>query len=142
MSLPGGQDRDALRQQWRSAWQRHLKHLPLTPLQSQLVALIEVHPEHLPYLQTHSSTATGAQESAAAREAFLHLGLHMALREQVATDRPQGIALIHRRLIVQLRDAHQAEHRMMGALEQALWQAQREGRLADDAAYVEALQRL
>jgi hypothetical protein len=70
------------------------------------------------------------------------LGLHLALREQLATDRPKGIAQIHRRLSASPLEGHHAEHRMMGALEQALWEAQRTGRMPDETRYLEALRRL
>jgi hypothetical protein len=73
---------------------------------------------------------------------FLHLGLHLALREQVGTDRPLGIAALHARLTQQPGGHHDAEHRMMEPLGVALWEAQRSGRLPDEQAYLESLQKL
>ena len=73
---------------------------------------------------------------------FLHMGLHLALREQLGTNRPAGIALVHQRLMQRGVEAHAAEHRMMGVLGETLWQAQRAGRAPDERQYLEALQRL
>ena len=72
---------------------------------------------------------------------FLHMGMHLALREQVATDRPAGIAAIHRRLAA-AHGPYEAEHRMMECLGEALWLAQRSGVMPDERAYLEALRRL
>ncbi|WP_204318325.1 DUF1841 family protein [Serratia marcescens] len=35
---------------------------------------------------------------------FLHMGLHLAVREQVATDRPQGIRTVYTKLIEKYQD--------------------------------------
>ncbi|HRP88368.1 MAG TPA: DUF1841 family protein, partial [Gammaproteobacteria bacterium] len=72
---------------------------------------------------------------------FLHMGLHLALREQVATDRPAGIAALHRRLAAR-HGEHEAEHRMAECLAEALWRAQRNNSLPDEVSYLEALHRI
>jgi uncharacterized protein DUF1841 len=141
--LFAGQDRDAMRNAWRTAWARHLERLPLAPLQAQMVEVMALHPEYHPQLSASAGLAPGVREDPeAASDAFLHLGLHLALREQLSTGRPAGIVQIHRRLSARLNDIHQAEHRMMDVLEQALWQAQRDGRMPDEALYLAALHRL
>jgi Domain of unknown function (DUF1841) len=143
MSLFGGQDRDVMRNAWRAAWGRHLERLPLAPLQAQMAEVIALHPEyHAQLTETPGLPARVDEDSAAAGQAFLHLGLHLALREQLTTDRPKGIALVHRRLSATEHLAHNAEHRMMGVLEQTLWEAQRAGRMPDETQYLEALRRL
>ena len=70
------------------------------------------------------------------------MGLHLAIREQVATDRPAGIADIHRALSTRLGDAHAAEHTMLEALAETLWEAQRNNRAPDEQAYLEKLRAL
>jgi hypothetical protein len=143
MSLFAGQDRDVMRNAWRTAWGRHLERLPLAPLQAQMAEVMALHPEYHAQLTESPGLASRVDEdSAAAGHAFLHLGLHLALREQLTTDRPEGIALIHRRLSLTHHQAHDAEHRMMGVLELTLWEAQRAARMPDEAQYLEALRRL
>jgi len=141
--LYAGQDRDAMRNAWRTAWARHLERLPLAPLQAQMVEVMAKHPEYHAQLRANTGLAPGvAEDPETAGDAFLHLALHLALREQLSTDRPQGVVQIHRRLSARLNDLHQAEHLMMSVLEQALWQAQRDGRMPDEAPYLESLRRL
>ena len=82
------------------------------------------------------------QDNAQASEAYLHLALHLALREQLATDRPRGIARIHQRLSVAAGTSHAAEHRMLDVLARTLWEAQRAARAPDEQQYLEDLLRL
>jgi Domain of unknown function (DUF1841) len=70
------------------------------------------------------------------------MGLHLAIREQVATDRPAGIAAIHRNLSRKTGDPHQAEHRMIDCLSESLWEAQSRNQPPDDRQYIERLQQL
>ena len=72
---------------------------------------------------------------------FLHMGLHLGLREQVATNRPPGIAELHGKLCARLGQ-HEAEHRMAECLAEALWRAQRNNCLPDEVWYMEALRTL
>jgi hypothetical protein len=136
MNLHAGQDREQLRAAWRESWRRHRQGLPLEPLQAQMSDLIEMHPEYAPLLEG-SAHADGDSTNA-----FLHLALHLALREQLATNRPAGIAAVHQRLATALGDGHGAEHRMIEVLGQTLWDAQRAGRMPDERLYLEALKRL
>ena len=73
---------------------------------------------------------------------FLHLGMHISLREQLDTDRPRGIALLYRQLSQRAVDLHQAEHWLMECLGQTLWEAQRNNQMPDEQAYLECARRL
>jgi hypothetical protein len=73
---------------------------------------------------------------------FLHMGLHLGIREQVATDRPPGIAKIHTELAARQGDPHAAEHLMIECLAETLWEAQNANRAPDEALYLERLRRL
>lgn len=143
MNLYAGQDRDALRAAWREAWRRHLQGLPLEPLQAQMADLIAMHPEYQSQMR-HEATQAGSDPATLhdGGNAFLHLSLHLALQEQLATNRPAGIAQVHQRLSAATGDAHAAEHRMIEVLGQTLWEAQRAGRMPDEQRYLEALRRL
>jgi hypothetical protein len=137
------QDRSGLRRHYLEAWRRHRAGLLLEPLEHQLVTVIEQHPEYHALLEADPQ-ALGrdyAPESGQSNP-FLHLGLHLAIREQVATDRPAGIAAVHRELSQHLGDVHAAEHRMLEKLAEALWASQRSGRPPDEAAYLESLRQL
>jgi predicted RNA polymerase sigma factor len=69
------------------------------------------------------------------------MGLHLAIREEVGTDRPAGIRDVYGELTRRLHDSHAAEHRMIEFLAETLWQSQRTGQPPDEAAYLAALKR-
>jgi len=143
VNLFAGQDRDAMRRAWRTAWQRHVQGLPLEPIQAQLAGLIATHPEYQALMSvTDAMPVEAQQDTAEASDAYLHLALHLALREQLATDRPRGIARIHQRLSAAAGTPHAAEHRMIAVLARTLWEAQRAARAPDEQQYLEELQRL
>ena len=142
MSLFFGDSRDQLRRGWLDAWRRGRDGLPLTALETQLFELIVEHPEYHAWLE-HGESARAAEftPEGGVGNPFLHLSMHLALREQVGTDRPAGIARVHAKLAAR-HGRMDAEHRMMEALGRALWDAQRAGRLPDENAYLEELRRL
>ena len=137
------QDRSSLRRMYVEAWRKHRESRPIEPVEDQIVRVVELHPEYASLLESgdtalgHDYTPEGGQTNP-----FLHMGLHLAVREQVATDRPAGIAAVHAALLAHLGDPHAVEHAMIECLGEALWQAQRSGRPPDETAYLEALRRL
>ena len=137
------QDRSGLRRHYLEAWRKAREGRPLEPLEHQLATVIEQHPEYHALLQDEADVlGRDYTPESGQSNPFLHLGLHIAIRDQVATDRPAGIAAIHRELSRRLGDVHEAEHRMIERLGEALWLSQRTGRPPDEAAYLESLRRL
>jgi hypothetical protein len=137
------QGRSDLRRMYVEAWRKHRERQPVEPVEDQIIRVVALHPEYAAALERdvdaleRDYTPEGGQTNP-----FLHMGLHLAIREQVATDRPPGIAAVHRNLLQSLGDAHAAEHAMIECLGEALWQAQRAGRAPDETAYLEALRRI
>ena len=136
-----GQDRDELRRMYRDAWRRFRDGEVLTPLQAQIANVVREHPEYQDVIES-TSTATEFTPEGGKSNPYLHMGLHLAIREQVATDRPAGIRDVFERLSASSGDAHAAEHRMLECLAESLWEAQRDGVMPDEAAYLEKLKRL
>ncbi|MFZ9667786.1 MAG: DUF1841 family protein [Steroidobacteraceae bacterium] len=137
-----GNSREALRRGWLDAFKKAQRGALLTALESQLVDLIREHPEYHDWLERGDEVLqTEFAPEGGRTNPFLHLSMHLALREQVSTNRPQGITRIHATLASR-RDQHAAEHQMMEALGKALWEAQRAGRTPDERAYLEDLERL
>ena len=137
------QDRTRTRELYRSAWRKHLAGEPLEPLERQVVSLLEDHPEYHAMLRASDEVLDRdftAEDGA--ENPFLHLGLHLALREQVGTDRPPGIASLTRSLLLKHGDGHLVEHLMMNRLGEFLCEAQRQGRAPDESAYLESLRHL
>ena len=133
----GSPTRDELRQAYSDAWRKHAAGLPLTPLETMLADVIGLHPEYQT-LVLDGDAARAFEPGAApvSENPFLHMGLHVAVREQVAIDRPPGVRDLHRRLQAQCGDVHGAEHALMEALAETLWEAQTTGRPADESHYL------
>jgi hypothetical protein len=138
------QDRSALRRMYVDAWRKHRESRPVEPVEDQIVRVVELHPEYAALLESGDEVLLQRDYAPEGGQTnpFLHMGLHLAVREQVATNRPAGISEVYRSLLARFGDLHTAEHAMIDSLAEALWQAQRAGRLPDEAAYLEALRRL
>ncbi|MEM7431417.1 MAG: DUF1841 family protein [Pseudomonadota bacterium] len=135
-----GQDRNELRQMYADAWQRHQQGEPLDPLSAQIAAVIAEHPEYQQAIAgdlNEDFSVEGGQTNP-----FLHMGLHLGIREQVATDRPVGIRCVFQRLASHFGNPHEAEHRMIDCLAEILWESQRNQQPPDEAEYLERLKKL
>lgn len=108
-----------------------------------VVDIIAEHPEYYRLLENDDAIETDFPVDAGTVNPFLHLSMHVAIHEQVATDRPAGI----RGLYVQLKkdhgDTHALEHALMECLGQSLWEAQRSSDAApDERGYLECVRQL
>lgn len=136
------QDRNQLRMQYYRVWEKHRNGQLLEPLESLLVDIILMHPE---YHQTIEVLALDENNDPAPEEQhnpFLHMGLHIALIEQVQTNRPAGIASVYNRLLNKHQDEHLVQHLMIDCLAEALWQAQHSPAGPDEDQYKECLEKL
>ena len=136
-----GQDRHELRKTYADAWQKYCDKQPMSPLEAQIAAVISEHPE---YQDTVASTELDRDFTPEGGESnpFLHMGLHLGLREQVAINRPTGITEIFDSLAAKARSVHEAEHQMIECLAEVLWEAQSQNRAPDDRQYLERLRLL
>jgi hypothetical protein len=135
--------RRELRRFYAEAWRKYCASAPLEALEAQIARLIGEHPEYHALLDApDASLEAEFPPEGGAENPFLHLGLHLAIREQVATDRPAGIAAAHAELGRRLGSVHEAEHRMLEILGEELWAAQRSGVAPDESTYLERVLRL
>jgi len=135
------QDRRALRKMYADAWRKHCEKQPVSPLEAQIAAVIEHHPEYHADIEKGDLDRDYMPEGGRTNP-FMHMGLHLGLREQLATNRPAGIARIHDALAAKTGDPHEAEHRMLECLAEALWEAQNNGGMPDEQKYLERLRKL
>jgi hypothetical protein len=125
------------------AWRKHRDRAPLQPLEAQIADVVSLHPEYHALLEAGGESIDHDwSPEAGETNPFLHMGMHLAIREQVATNRPTGIMSIHETLVSRSGDVHLAEHLMMEVLAETLWRAQRDGGPPDEATYLLALRRL
>lgn len=123
------------------AWQKSMTGALLSPLEAQIASVIEDHPEYQPMMTGEMLDDNFTPEDGKTNP-FLHMGLHLAIREQVATDRPPGIAALFNALLVRTGDRHDAEHRALECLAETLWEAQGGNAAPDEQAYLERLRHL
>ena len=135
------QDRSQLRRMYSDAWKKFSDGTPMSPLEAQIAAVIEQHPEYQDAV-TGDDIDRDYNVEGGRTNPFLHMGLHLGIREQVATDRPAGIAKIFKDLVKKYGDPHDAEHRMIDCLAETLWESQGQNRPPDERAYLERLKRL
>jgi len=129
--------REQLRRSYADAWRKHLARAPLSPLEAMIADVIGAHPEY-DALVSDADTAVGFEPgpTGSLENPFLHMGLHLAVREQVSIDRPPGVRELHRQLQVRYGDLHRAEHALMESLGETLWQAQRDGQPPQEGHYL------
>ncbi len=136
------QSRDEIRQVYLKVWKKIQNQSVLEPLEAIIADVIKLHPEYHSMLETGE---TAKQKDFSPEDGqtnpFLHMGMHITLREQAGGDRPAGILDIYQKL-VQQKGIHETEHAMMECLGQTLWNAQRHDAMPDENAYLACLRQL
>ena len=138
--LFSGQQRSDLRRAYFEAWRRHRAGELLTPLDAQIAQVIAEHPEYQPRFESPGALEQEF-DAAPGGNPFLHLGMHLAVRDQITTDRPSGMQAACAALAAR-HGQHEAEHRLMDVLGRVLWEAQRAGRAPDERQYLDEIRRL
>ena len=142
MSSSGSYSRDELSQAYAEAWRKRDQHRLLSPLEALLTDVIRLHPEYHALVGDADAARSYEHDAAYGTESpFLHMGLHMAVREQIAIDRPPGVRELHGLLQRHDGDPHGAEHVLMEALAETLWNAQASGNAPDEGAYLRRARR-
>ena len=136
-----GMSRDTLREMYRSAWRKFKGQHTLSPLDKQIVAVISEHPEYRVIVESAAADLANYSPRSGQINPWLHMGLHLAIRDQVKTNRPHGIAEVQAKL-ARHAGPHEAEHTMLEVLAEQLWEAQRTGQPPDENAYLERLRGL
>lgn len=124
------------------AWRHFKEEAPLTGVEALIVEALIAHPEYQPLFDEGRPSDPFDPTAGPGANPFLHLGLHIAIAEQIATDRPPGVAREWQRLQGLWQDGHRARHAMMECLEETLWEAQSRGATPDDSSYIERLRAL
>ena len=138
-----GQNRDELRRFYVEAWRKYRNSLPMQPLEALIGEVIALHPEyHLMLADEEQALAGEFLPESGQSNPFLHMGMHIAIREQLSTNRPSGITDVHKDLLKKVGDPHEVEHQMMECLGQAIWEAQNRGTPPDESEYLDCLKRL
>ena len=130
------QDRQTQRKFLANSWQKYTSNKPLEPLEKQLVSIIEIHPEYQDLIGNIKSEYSPEQDEV---NPFLHINLHLALRDQLTLNQPKGIKVVHQKLISNYKDSHKVEHLMMECIEEMIYISQKNNTTMDQERYLECI---
>lgn len=116
----------------------------LEPMEAIIAGIIEQHSEYHSVLDNSlANLHEDYDPEHGLTNPFLHMGLHIAMAEQLQTDRPPGIVAIYQQHVLSLGlGEHELHHRMMDCLAESLWLAQRDSLPPDECAYLDSLRKL
>ncbi|KTC64627.1 Domain of uncharacterised function (DUF1841) (plasmid) [Legionella adelaidensis] len=124
-----------------TSWEKYLNKKELLPLEQQVVQVILAHPEYHAFISSKKCDQQFFPELGQTNP-FLHLGLHLVIRDQVTMNKPEGISSVFKGLLKKYKDELEVEHVMMEALAECLWQAQRAQQLPDELSYLKHCQHI
>jgi hypothetical protein len=137
------QDRSELRKIFFDAWNHHQENKTLTPMETIIVNIINLHPEYHEILGNENEFIDkNYSPEDGESNPFLHMAMHISIHEQLSTNRPEQITGIYQQLLTKYQDQHTVEHHMMECLGQMIWQAQRDNVMPDETLYTDCLYKL
>ncbi len=140
---PNREQLRAHRQVFWDAWQKAEAGMPLNALEVRIVRVIRMHPEYQPLFDNMERFLDRDFQVDDGMNPYLHLSLHLALEEQVATRQPPEVAGALEQLVaVKHMDRHEALHRLLDILAETVYLAQRRGGEPDVAEYARRMQAL
>ena len=130
------QDRKKQREFLAKSWQKYTNNLPLEPLEKQLVSIIEIHPEYHDLIGNIKSEYLPEQGNV---NPFLHINLHLALRDQLSLNQPKGVKEVYQKLIKNYKDSHEVEHLMMECIAEMIYVSQKNNTTMDQISYINCI---
>ena len=134
--------RDQARQFFFDTWRKYQQREMLSAMEDLALEVILLHPEYQRVLERperyqHKDYLPEMGDV----NPFLHMSMHVAVKEQLSIDQPPGIRKRFQRLLKKTGDEHVAAHQLMECLAEMIWQAQRNQTALDTAVYFECLNR-
>jgi hypothetical protein len=120
--------RHEFRQIFGDIFQKITQKIPLTPMEAQIAEIIETHPEYhelLANLKSQENLDKDYTPEMGQTNPFLHIALHLSIRDQIHLDRPAGIQNLYQNALQKYAgNHHRVEHIFMESLAEVLHQAQ------------------
>ena len=130
----------AHRQVFWDAWQKAQADLPLDAMEVRIARVIQMHPEYHHLFHDMEAFLDRDFHIDDGMNPYLHLSLHLAIEEQLATKQPIEAAQIMEREVVERKhDRHDAIHLILEVLAETIYEAQRRGQDIDPLAYAAKL---
>jgi hypothetical protein len=130
------QDRKKQREFLANSWQKYTSNKTLEPLEQQLVSVIKIHPEYHNLIGNIDSEYLPEQGGV---NPFLHINLHLALRDQLSINQPKGVKEVHQKLIDQYKDPHVVEHLMMECIAEMIYISQKNNTTMDQESFLNCI---
>ncbi|MEO7559061.1 MAG: DUF1841 family protein [Nitrosospira sp.] len=134
--------REQARQFFFDTWRKYRQREMLSAMEDMALEVILLHPEYHAMLDD----AERYQDKDYLPEMgdtnpFLHMSMHIAIKEQLSIDQPVGIRKQFERLMKKVGDEHAVMHQVMECLAEMIWQSQRNRSALDVTVYFECLDR-
>jgi hypothetical protein len=133
--------RDQARRLFFDTWHKYHQQEPLSDMETIALEVILQHPEYHAVLQSIDRYLDrDFPPEMGETNPFLHMSMHVAIREQLAIDQPIGIRQKFEQMKIRTGgDEHKAMHRTMECLAEMLWQAQRNQSPPDARIYLDCM---
>jgi len=133
--------REDIRQVYYNVWQKIKdNNVVLEPMETIVSDIIKLHPEYHSMLDDPKALEKDFMPEEGKTNPFLHMGMHIAIREQITTDRPEDIKAFYMKQCKKV-EVHDVEHKMMECLAQTMWLAQRNNTDFDEVGYMECIKK-
>lgn len=136
-------NRDDARRYFIEVRRKYSNNQALEPMEQLILDVILTHPEYHDVLERKEDVLKEDYlPEQGNMNPFLHMSMHIAIKEQIQTDRPAGISALCESLLKKYGDQHEMEHQVMECLGESLWLAQRNNCMPDERAYLENVKAL
>lgn len=134
-------ERSDIRQVYINVWQKIKDNNKVfDPMETIIADIIDLHPEYHSFLDKENALTQDFTPEMGNTNPFLHMGMHIAIREQISTNRPIGIKSIYMKRC-KTQELHDIEHKMMECLGETIWKAQKNNEDFDERGYMECIKK-
>ena len=130
------------RQFFFDTWQKYQRQEMLSDMETITLEVILLHPEyHVMLDNSEHYLEQDYPPEMGTTNPFLHMSMHVAIREQLAINQPLGIRTKFVQLCGLTEDEHKAAHYTMECLAEMLWHSQRNQSAPDATIYLDCMDR-
>lgn len=134
--------REQARQLFFDTWRKYREGEILSGIETIALEVILLHPEYQGILEDADQYLDKDYlPEMGNTNPFLHMSMHVAIKEQLSINQPIGICERFARMQKNTGSEHAAAHQVMECLAEMIWQAQRNQSAPDAAIYFECLDR-
>lgn len=132
--------REQARQLFFDTWRKYRQREILSGIETIALEVILLHPEYQSFLDDADRyQGKDYLPEMGDTNPFLHMSMHLAIKEQLSINQPIGICERFARLQRNTGSEHAATHQVMECLAEMIWQAQRNQSAPDAAIYFDCL---